>query len=447
MSCPKTMRASLSHAVENVLTFPERLIACRSLFVQEKKQPTSHKEIAAMKFEHLLAERTKIMGASAIREILKVVSQPGMVSLAGGIPAPESFPLEIMGELVAKVFEKYGSWALQYDLAEGFVPLREALAAYLAATQGIQTSADDILVATGSQGVLDALGKVLISPGDAIAVEAPTYLGALQAFNPYEPRYLRMDTDDEGLIPESLEQILKTERIKFLYLVPTFQNPTGRTIPLERRKRIAALVQQYDALLIEDDPYSALRYRSAALPAIRTFAPEHTVYISTFSKILSPGLRIGFCVAPELIKKWLVIVKQGVDLQTSTFSQALAAEYLTQGYLAQQLPKIVALYKPKQEAMLAALDAYFPRSFTWTKPDGGMFIWAEGPQGLDMEEVYWRAIDRCVAFVPGKFFYTQKGEGLATLRLNYTMADEATIASAVERLGDVMRAAVGVQGC
>ena len=287
-----------------------------------------------MKFEHLLAGRTKTMGASAIREILKVVSQPGMVSLAGGIPAPESFPLEIMNELVSKVFDKYGSWALQYDLAEGFIPLREALEKYLLESKNIRASADDILVATGSQGVLDALGKVLISPGDKVAVEAPTYLGAIQAFNPYEPRYLRMDTDEDGLIPESLENILKTEPVKFIYLVPTFQNPSGRTIPRERRKRIAELVQQYDALLIEDDPYSALRYRGEEIPAIRTFAPEHVVYIGTFSKILSPGLRIGFCVAPDVIKKWLVIVKQGVDLQTSTFSQALAAEYLTEGYLA-----------------------------------------------------------------------------------------------------------------
>ncbi len=394
-----------------------------------------------MKFEHLLAGRTKTMGASAIREILKVVSQPGMVSLAGGIPAPESFPLEIMDELVSRVFKKYGSWALQYDLAEGFIPLREALEEYLLESKNIQASADDILVATGSQGVLDGLGKVLISPGDRVAVEAPTYLGALQAFNPYEPHYLRMDTDKDGLIPESLEDILKTEQVKFIYLVPTFQNPSGRTIPLERRKRIAELVQQYDALLVEDDPYSALRYRGEEVPAIRTFAPEHVVYISTFSKILAPGLRIGFCVAPDVIKKWLVIVKQGVDLQTSTFSQALAAEYLNEGYLAQQLPKIVTLYRPKQEAMLKALETYFPKEFRWSNPEGGMFIWVEGPQGLDMEELYWKAIERNVAFVPGKFFFTQKDEGLETLRLNYTMADETTIEQAIKRLADVLHEA------
>ena len=392
-----------------------------------------------MKFEHLLADRTRKMGASAIREILKVVSQPGMVSLAGGIPAPESFPLDIMEELVARVFRKYASQALQYDLTEGFIPLREVLVDYLQQHKNIRASVEEIIVASGSQGVLDALGKVLISPGDKIAVEAPTYLGALQAFNPYEPEYLRMDTDDDGLIPDALEEVLKTEPIHFIYLIPTFQNPSGRTIPLERRKRIAEIIQRYNALLIEDDPYSALRYRGDALPAIKTFAPEHTVYISTFSKILAPGLRIGFCVAPEIIKKWLVIVKQGVDLHTSTFSQALAAEYLAGGYLDQQLPKIIRIYKPKQEAMLQALQNYFPDNFTWSKPEGGMFIWAEGPQGLNTEQLYWKAIERKVAFVPGKFFFTQKGEGNETMRLNYTMADEATLDRAVKILSEVMK--------
>jgi 2-aminoadipate transaminase len=394
-----------------------------------------------MKFENLLAERTERMRASAIREILKVVSQPGMVSLAGGIPAPESFPLDIMQELVARVFEKYGSQALQYDRTEGFIPFIEALVPYLQ-KKHIRASVDEILIASGSQGVLDALGRVLISPGDKVAVEAPTYLGALQAFNPYEPQYIRMDTDDDGLIPESLEHVLKTERIKFIYLVPTFQNPTGRTIPLERRKQIAEMIQRYDALLLEDDPYSALRYRGQDLPPIAMFAPDNVVYTTTLSKVLAPGLRLGVCVAPEVIRKWLVIVKQGVDLHTSTFSQALAAEYLSGGYLDRHLPKILKTYKPKQEAMLQALQNYFPANFRWSKPEGGMFLWVEGPKGLDMEKLYWKAIERKVAFVPGKFFFTNPGEGLETMRLNYTMADEATLDRAVKTLADVMKQAM-----
>lgn len=391
-----------------------------------------------MKFENLLAERTERMGVSAIREILKVVSQPGMISLAGGIPAPESFPLEIMQELVSKVFEKYGAQALQYDRTEGFIPFLESLVPFLEKKQ-IRTSADKILVASGSQGVLDAVGRVLISPGDKVAVESPTYLGALQAFNPYEPDYVCMDTDDDGLIPESLENVLKKNRVKFIYLVPTFQNPTGRTIPLRRRKQIADIIQRYDALLLEDDPYSALRYRGDELPPIAMFAPDNVIYTTTLSKVFAPGLRLGVCVAPEVIRKWLVIVKQGVDLHSSTFSQALASEYLSGGYLDRHLPKIIKIYRPKQEAILQALQDYFPGDFRWSKPEGGMFLWVEGPKSMDMEQLYWEAAKRKVVYVPGKFFFANPGEGLETMRLNYTMSDESTIRRAVETLAEVMK--------
>ncbi len=391
-----------------------------------------------MDFTHLLAARTKAMRPSAIREILKVVSQPGIISLAGGIPAPESFPLDIMGELAEKVIEKYASKAFQYDLAEGFIPLREVLGEYLA-QRNIHASAEEILIGSGSQGVLDAAGLALISKGDKVAVETPTYLGAIQAFNPYEPEYIRMDMDDDGLIPESLEYALQAHTIKFIYLVPTFQNPTGRTLTLERRKRIAEIIQRDEALLIEDDPYSALRYKGTPLPPIKSFAPANVLYISTLSKVLAPGLRIGFYVGPPVISRWLVVAKQGIDLQTSTFSQALAAEYISGGYLDQQLPKIIKLYKPKLETMLAALEKYFPDSFYWSKPEGGMFIWAEGPKGMNMEELYWKAVEKQVAFVPGKYFYTQAGEGLETMRLNFTMSAETTIVRAVKVLAEVIK--------
>lgn len=391
-----------------------------------------------MDSENLLAHRTRKMGASAIREILKVVSEPGMVSLAGGLPASECFPMEIMGELTSKVIEKYSSQAFQYDRTEGFTPLREVLVGYLQ-RKGIRSSAGEILITSGSQGVLDAVGKILITKGDCVAVEAPTYLGAIQAFDPYEPEYIRMDMDDDGLIPESLEQVLKSSRIKFIYLVPTFQNPTGRTITLKRREKIASIIQKYNALLIEDDPYSNLRYRGKDIPLIKTLAPENVVYVSTLSKVFAPGLRIGFTVAPELIRKWLVLAKQGIDLHTSTFNQALAAEYLSGGYLERHLPKIISLYKPRQEAMLCALERHFPHNFRWSKPEGGMFIWAEGPEGLDMEKIYWKSVQRNTAFVPGKFFFTHKGEGIETIRLNYTMADEENIDMAIKILSEVIK--------
>lgn len=391
-----------------------------------------------MAFENLLADRTDQMGVNVIREILKVVAQPGMVSLAGGIPAPESFPLEIIRELTGIVIDKYASGAFQYGPTEGFWPLREALVDYLKERE-IETGAAEILIASGSQGVLDALGKVLISSGDQVAVEAPTYLGALQAFTPYKPDYVSMDTDDSGLIPESLDRVLASGKVKFIYLVPTFQNPTGRTLPLERRRQIADIIKKYNALLVEDDPYGALRYRGQAITPIKALAPDNVVYISTLSKVFAPGLRIGFCHAPEQIRKWLVIVKQGIDLHTSTFNQALAAEYIAGGFLKRHLPKIIDLYRPKQEAMLTALDRYFPEEFKWSYPEGGMFLWVEGPQGFDMEKLYWKAVKRNVAFVPGKYFYASPDEGMETMRLNYTMTDEKTIDNSIRILSEVIK--------
>jgi 2-aminoadipate transaminase len=345
--------------------------------------------------------------------------------------------MDIMEDLVARVLKKYGSGALQYDLTEGFPPLREALTGLLAG-RGISVNPRDVFVTTGSQGFLDGIAKILISPGDKIALEAPTYLGAIQAFNPYEPEYVSMDTDEDGLIPESLEEVLAKHSIKFIYLVPTFQNPTGRTIPLERRRRIAEIVREKNALLVEDDPYGMLRYRGSDIPSIRTMAPDNTVYTSTLSKVFAPGLRVGFVIAPPPVDRWLILGKQGVDLHTSTFNQALAAEYIAGGHLERQLPKILNIYRPKQEAMLGAMEKYFPESFSWSKPDGGMFIWAEGPHGMDMEKEYPRAIERKVAYVPGKFFYTRKGEGDGTMRLNFTMADVPTLEGAIKTLGEVL---------
>lgn len=386
-----------------------------------------------MNIDRLLASRTKNIRASAIRELFKIAQRPGMVSLGGGYPAPESFPVQMIGDLTERVLKKYGTSSLQYDLTEGFVPLRKTLAEFLK-TRMIDTDEDHILITSGSQGLLDGIGKIFISPGDCIAVEAPTYLGAIQAFNAYEPTYIRMDTDDDGVIPESVEQVIQSHPLKFVYLVPTFQNPTGRTIPLERREKIARIIKAHDALLIEDDPYSELRYRGDPVPPIQTLAPDHVVYASTFSKILAPGFRIGFCVAPDVVKKWIILTKQGVDLHSSTFTQALAAEYISEGYMAKQLPSIIEMYRPKQEAMLKALDAYFPDTFRWSKPDGGMFIWVEGPEALDMEGIYYKAVEKNVTFVPGKHFFTKDGEGIETMRLNFTNTRLESIDTAVYNL-------------
>lgn len=392
-----------------------------------------------MNVESLVAERVRIIKPSAIREILKVVGKPGMVSLAGGIPAPDSFPMDIMEDLVHRVFSKYSSSALQYGTTEGFMPLREAVAAYLG-KKGIKATGEDVCITSGSQGSLDAIGKVFINPGDKVAIEAPTYLAALQAFNPYGPEYVSIETDEGGVVPESLDEVLSKHDIKFVYIIPTFQNPTGRTIHLERRKKIAEIIKRHDVLTIEDDPYGELRFRGDVQPPIATLAPEHVMYISTFSKIFAPGLRLGFYVAPAGVSNWLVRVKQGIDLHTSSFNQALAAEYLSGGFLEKQLPKIVQLYAPKQEAMLKGMDDFFPDSFSWSRPEGGMFIWAEGPEGFDAEKMYPKAIEKNVAYVPGKFFYADPEDGPGTMRLNFTMSSAEQVYEAIKTLAGVIKA-------
>jgi len=391
-----------------------------------------------MNYDRILATRTSRIKASAIRELLKLASSPHMISLGGGLPSPDSFPLDLVPELTDIVLSKYGSTALQYDMTEGFMPLRKALIPYING-KGIKAGLENIYITSGSQGFLDTIGKLLISPGDFVAVEGPTYLAALQAFNAYEARYLQMQTDDEGLIPGSMEEILKLYPVKFIYTVPTFQNPSGKTIPTKRREQIAEIIIKYDVLLIEDDPYSALRYRGENIPSIKSMAPDNVVYASTFSKIFAPGLRVGFFVAPEKLAQWMVIIKQGIDLNTCTLAQALAAEYLAGGYVPVQVEKIIKLYKPKLDTMLKALDDYFPSDFKWSKPDGGMFLWAEGPKGLDMVEVYKRAIEQGVGFVPGISFFPNPDEGLETMRLNFTNSTAEQISKAIKILGNILK--------
>ena len=391
-----------------------------------------------MECDTRLAGRTERMKASAIREILKVASQPGMVSLAGGVPDPAGFPLETIRELASIVVDKYPESAFQYGPTEGFGPLRKVLAELLR-SEGIEAKEEDVLVFSGSQGILDALGKVLISEGDKVAVEAPTYLGALQAFNPYGPAYVCLKSDENGIVPESLERTLDRHSIKFIYTVPTFQNPTGRTIPLDRRKEIVEIIRRHNALLVEDDPYGRLRFTGRRLPSLKSLARDHVVYVSSLSKVFAPGFRLGFTAAPKNIGRWLVIAKQGIDLHTSTFSQALAAEYLSGGHLDRHLPEIIDLYRPKRDAMLRALEACFPPGCTWSRPEGGMFIWVQAPVGTDMDGVYERCMERSVAFVPGRYFFARPGEGRESMRLNFSMADPESITRAIGVLSEEIR--------
>ncbi|UCE24347.1 MAG: PLP-dependent aminotransferase family protein [Candidatus Zixiibacteriota bacterium] len=385
----------------------------------------------------ILATRTKRMSASAIREILKVASQPGVISLAGGLPAPESFPVKFMPEVFAGALEKYGSSVFQYGPTEGFPPLRETIATYLS-DRGVIATSDQVIITTGSQQTLDAIGKVLISPGDKIAVETPTYLGAISAFNPYEPCYIALESDDDGVIPESLEEVLSEHTVKFVYLIPNFQNPSGRTIPSERRTAIAATAMKHNVIVIEDDPYRSLRYEGYHLPTLWSLAPDNVIYAGTLSKVLSPGMRIGFCVAPSLIRQWMVLAKQGIDLHTSSLDQAVASEYISEGYLKRHLPSIVDLYRPRLKAMLTALENNLPEGFSWSRPEGGMFLWLTGPDELDTEKLYPEAVKNKVAYVPGRYFFTCPGVGNNTMRLNFSNVDEESIARGIELLASLM---------
>ncbi|MBU2491584.1 MAG: PLP-dependent aminotransferase family protein [Bacteroidetes bacterium] len=391
-----------------------------------------------MNYEKLLATRTSSMKASAIRELLKLAANPNLISLGGGLPSPDSFPMELLPILTEKVISKYGGTALQYDMTEGFMPLRKALIEYVG-QKGINAELENVYITSGSQGFLDAIAKVLVSPGEYIAVEGPTYLAALQSFNSYEAKYLQIETDDEGVVPESLEEIISSYPVKFVYLIPTFQNPSGKTIQRKRREQIAEIIKKYEVLLVEDDPYSALRFKGEELPTIKSLAPEYVVYASTFSKIFAPGLRVGFFIAPEKIGRWMVIAKQGIDLHTSTYTQALAAEYLIGGYVPEQVNKIIKIYAPKLDTMLNALEKYFPSECKWSKPDGGMFLWVEGPKGMDMEEVYQKAIKKGVGFVPGKFFFPNPGDGLETMRLNFTNVTHEQLNSSIKLLSEVLK--------
>lgn len=378
------------------------------------------------------------MEYSALSELLRVTADPKIISLAGGLPAPESFPLKIIKKLNDLVLKKYGGSAFQYGPTDGAKVIKEEIAVWLK-ERNMNVSPESIGITSGSQGALDTLGKIFIDKGDTIAVESPTYIGAVDAFAPYSPKYAEIKTDRDGVIPESLEQILKTKKIKFVYLIPTFQNPTGKTIPWERRQEIAKIIKKYNALLIEDDPYNSLRYRGKSIDPIQTLIPDQTIYLCTFSKVLAPGLRIGFYSAPHDLAKLMTAAKQSVDLHTNSYGQYLAAEYLKTGDLKKHLPKILKIYKSRQEAMFSALKKYFPSTFSWTRPEGGMFIWVEGPKTFNAVKFYWASIKNNVAYVPGTYFFARQGSGKNTLRLNFTNVSETKIDLAIKKLSVVFK--------
>ncbi len=386
-----------------------------------------------------LSRRAQALTSSAIREILKVTERPEVISFAGGLPSPATFPIARMKEATDTVFAQAAQAALQYGPTEGYAPLREWIAARHS-KHGVTIRPSQVLVVTGSQQALDLLGKVLIDEGSKVLVETPSYLGALQAFSLFQPQFASMASDDNGIITDALTpDVLAGAR--FMYCLPNFQNPTGRRLPLERRQALVRKATEAGVLVVEDDPYGELSYDGEQLPSLLSMNPDNVVYMGSFSKVLAPGLRLGYVIAPEALLAKLVQAKQAADLHTPSFSQRIVHEALKDDFLDQHIPQIRQLYANQCELMLSALDRHFPAEARWDRPAGGMFIWVTLPEGIDTSALLAQAIARNVAFVPGAPFFATDPQA-NTLRLSFVTVPAEKIEAGMAILGTLVREAV-----
>jgi len=387
------------------------------------------------------ARRMDTVRVSTIREILKVTEQPEIISFAGGLPAPELFPVDDVLRATERVLSESGAASLQYSPSEGFAPLREVFAAE-SQRRGIACCADDILIMTGSQQPLDLTGKIFLDAGDCVLTESPTYMAAIQAFQSYGARFASVSTDEEGLIPEELPALIEREKPKFLYTIPNFQNPTGVTLTAERRKKLYEIAARYGLIVLEDDPYGALRYAGENVPSIKALDTEGIViYQSTISKTIAPGLRVGWVVASKEIRAKMTIAKQAADLHTSSLDQRIVHRYLTDCDSEKHVEKIRRSYGERFRIMDARLKETMPPGFTWTHPEGGMFLWVTCPEGVDTNELMREALARKVLFVPGQDFFSD-APGLRYMRLNFSNASAEQIRVGIGRLAEVCAAAV-----
>ena len=396
------------------------------------------------------ALRTHSMSSSTIRELLKLTQQADIISFAGGLPAPELFPIEEVKEACDIVLSETGSQALQYSTTEGYPPLRELLVRHMA-RYGIKVDIDNIVITTGSQEALDLIGKLLINPGDRVLTENPTYLGAIQAFNAYQAQYVTVPIDDDGLQVSRLEAALRVGP-KFMYILPNFQNPGGVTLSSTRRYDLIALAEQYGIPIIEDDPYGQLRYEGDHIKPLVVLDSEYlecakngggytgnVIYTSTFSKTLAPGLRLGWIVAPKDVVSKLVMMKQGTNLHSSTFDQMVAYQVARGGFLEQHIKNIRVVYHRRRDVMLNALQKYMPAGVKWTKPLGGLFLWVTLPESIAAVDLLQDAIKEKVAFVPGDSFHPNGG-GKNTMRLNFSNANDEMIEEGIRRMSIAVKA-------
>ncbi len=388
------------------------------------------------------AGRMDNIKASEIRELLKLTQQPNIISFAGGMPAPESFPIEELVKIGRDVLEKTGAQALQYGPTEGYQPLREGIAKRMAKVK-VDAKAENILVTSGSQQGLDFAAKIFINPGDIIVCESPTYLGAINAFKAYEPKFMEVSTDKDGMNMEELEEVLKNNsNVKFIYVIPDFQNPSGKTWSVERRIKLVELANKYNVAIIEDNPYGELRFEGEILPAVKHFDTEGRVaFLGTFSKILCPGLRLGWVVADKELLSKFVLVKQGADLQSSTISQMETAKFLELYNIDEHIQKIIDIYKVRRDVMIKTMEEEFPEGVSFTYPEGGLFTWVVLPEYMNARELALKALEQNVAYVPGGSFFPNGGNE-NTMRLNYSSMNEEKIVEGITRLGKVIKEAM-----
>jgi 2-aminoadipate transaminase len=394
-------------------------------------------------YEDKFSSRAKLLKASEVREILKLTQKPDIISFAGGLPNPLSFPVEIINEIVCDLLKQGPEKVLQYGTTEGVDPLREEIAK-MAREDGIKVDFEDILITHGSQQVLDFAGRIFIDPNDVVVLGAPTYLGATNVWRQNKAQMYEVTVDDDGQDIDEAEEIIKDCKsrglnVKILYIMPNFQNPAGVTLSEKRRKKVIDIANEYDLLILEDDPYGKIRFEGEPLKPLKAFDDEgRVIYTSTFSKLLAPGFRIAWCTASKPLLQKFILNKQSADLHTNTFGQWVTYEYMRRGHLKRHIPNIIKLYKEKCQLLLKAMDEYFPEEVKFTRPKGGMFSWASLPEEIDTKEMLMDAIDKKVAYVVGSAFYANPHRGKSKMRLNFTHPANDKIPLGIKALAGVI---------
>jgi DNA-binding transcriptional MocR family regulator len=394
-------------------------------------------EFSVDRFVESYARRTSGMSASEVRALFAVASRPEVVSFAGGMPYVQALVPEDILAIVASAFQVHGAATLQYAGGQGHLALRERLVPLMAA-EGVDADPEDMVITTGAQQALDLIGKIFIDPGDLIAVEAPAYVGALTAFGAYEPRYLQIDLDDDGMLVDRFEEALvRGERPKLVYTVPNFGNPAGVTMSLPRRERLVALCREAGIPIVEDNPYGLLRFEGEPLPCLRSMDPENVIYLGTVSKVFSPGVRVGWALAEQSVVQRLVLAKEAADLCGSSFTMLITERYFADERWRQNIATFTDHYRARRDAMLAALSEYFPADARWTRPAGGFYVWVTLPRWIATRAMLAAAVERHVAYVPGTAFYPD-GRGDNQIRLAFCHPTEARIREGIARLGGLI---------